>query len=759
MRTCLLHSLPTAAAFCLFVVAGAQSVLAVDAPRAKSAPAPPAAKAADNPPATSNSPAKPAAKTAVHKRALLVGCTTYDHLPQARHLAGPANDVALMQKLLEQRFGFDEFHVLTEDAGPGNRPTAANIAREFDKLIELTEPGDQIFILMAGHGSQQPVDPNDHDPDNFEPDGLDEIFLPADVTPSNDASPVANSITDNQVRGWLAGLRAKGATIAIVVDACHSGGMVRGNEEETTREVPADELSSSAAIEAAEQQAKAQAATQTVAEAKATFKIPPDAPQLVAIYAAQATEPTVERKLPARATDPKSYGLLTFTINKVLLGSRRPLTYTELIQRVHAEYAADGRSFPTPLVEGQDKDNFVFSDTTAPERPKILLSRDDDQNWHVDAGQLVGLTPGSVLAVFPLAGADNDDQPIGYVKVIAAGLGAVSAMVDPCAYAELPAPAELVPNMRCRVEYVDLETPPLRIAVDTRPESGAESGDAKPQFLDSEAGLLRSELHKLDGESEQFVIVDDPSDADWLVCKVDRRPDDLFLMPRSGILRSKQTDDGPPTQFGPIPRDGLNRWLAERLARIARVQTLLRIVGSSDSLPDGGDSSLDVQLLKLKDKNHPGEPLGELVLKSGDRVGLRIKNQDRDPVDVTVLFIDSGFGISTFFPRAAGIENRLKASDPPLELRAKITASTVGMEHVLIIGTRPKPNTDPTDFSFLSQPTIERARSSSECGGALDSALGKLFQHAVFQTGSTRGLAGDEVQGTFLKLYSWRVEP
>ncbi len=129
---------------------------------------------------------------------------------------------------------------------------------------------------------------------------------------------------------------------------------------------------------------------------------------------------------------------------------------------------------------------------------------------------------------------------------------------------------------------------------------------------------------------------------------------------------------------------------------------------------------------------------------------------------MTVLFVDSGFGISTFFPSSAGVDNRLKASDPPLELRAKITGTTVGMEHVLIVGTRPRPNAEPTDFSFLSQPTIERARSSSVGGGALDSwpwAKLKPSIAAYFKTGTTRGLAGDDVEGTFLKLYSWRVEP
>ena len=393
-----------------------------------------------------------------------------------------------MQQLLTDRFGFDEFHVLTEAAGPENRPTAAHIGREFDRLVELAEPGDQIFILMAGHGSQQPVDPNDHDPENFEPDGLDEIFLPADVTPSTDAQPVANSITDNQIRAWLTAIRRKGATIFIVVDACHSGGMVRGADEETTCEVPPTELSSDAAIKAA-QQAAAEHAPQQDADTDATYKIPPDAPELVAIYAAQATEPTVERKLPARASDAKPYGLLTFTINKVLLESRRPLTYTELIQRVHAEYAASGRWFPTPLVEGRDKDKLLFSDNTPPDRPRFLLSRDTDQNWRIDAGQLHGLTAGSVLAVYPIAGAE-DEQKIGYVKVIATGLEALSAMVDPCEYGDLPTP-QLVPGMRCRIEFIDLQTPPLHIAVDDRLDNSTPAKVAS-QIPPAEAGACRS---------------------------------------------------------------------------------------------------------------------------------------------------------------------------------------------------------------------------------------------------------------------------
>ena len=282
-----------------------------------------------------------------------------------------------------------------------------------------------------------------------------------------------------------------------------------------------------------------------------------------------------------------------------------------------------------------------------------------------------------MLACLPIAGADDDEQPIGYVKVIAAGLGATvghGRSVSRFAICRLRpswSPAcvagsntSIWKRRRCR-----------SLSTRDRPAEPQSDG-AKPLFMPAdEARQFGAELHKLDGESEQYTRRRrSPPEADWLVCRIAERPDELFLMPRSGMARSKgSARRAPPPLFGPIPPGKLAAWLSERLARIARAQTLLRIVGSADSLPDAGGESLDVRLVRLKDKNTPGEPLGDLVLHPGDRIGLRIKNQDREPVDVTVLFIDSGFGISTFFPSAAGIDNRLKSTDPVLELRAKIT--------------------------------------------------------------------------------------
>ena len=64
------------------------------------------------------------------------------------------------------------------------------------------------------------------DPANPEPDGLDEVFLPADVGRWQEGN-LNGAIMDDQIGKWLAQMRDKGADVWIVFDCCHSGSMSR----------------------------------------------------------------------------------------------------------------------------------------------------------------------------------------------------------------------------------------------------------------------------------------------------------------------------------------------------------------------------------------------------------------------------------------------------------------------------------------------------------------------------------------------------
>ena len=149
------------------------------------------------------------------RRALLIGCTKYENLGKTRKLDGPANDVALMKALLvDKRFGFAEQDIvcLTED-DPERRPTRANIEREFDCLAKSANEGDQVFILLAGHGSRQP-EANPPHPLHPEPDGEDEVFLPTDVSRAGPSKArIPGAIVDDEIGQWLKAITDKKAYV------------------------------------------------------------------------------------------------------------------------------------------------------------------------------------------------------------------------------------------------------------------------------------------------------------------------------------------------------------------------------------------------------------------------------------------------------------------------------------------------------------------------------------------------------------------
>lgn len=111
------------------------------------------------------------------RRAALVGCGKYEYLPITYTLHGPPNDVALFEQTLTSRLGVpaENIRVLTDDRGEENQPRRDTIVQAMQQLIERTQSGDQVLLLLAGHGSRQPDDNGD------ERDGWDEVFLPSDV--------------------------------------------------------------------------------------------------------------------------------------------------------------------------------------------------------------------------------------------------------------------------------------------------------------------------------------------------------------------------------------------------------------------------------------------------------------------------------------------------------------------------------------------------------------------------------------------------
>ena len=147
---------------------------------------------------------------------------------------GPANDIPMYWELLtnpDRGFNFapHDIHALVGwPDNPDDRPTRDNIERAFETLIARAAAGTQVFVVLSGHGVQIPLmdTQNPLDPENPEPDGMDEVFLPADVGHWGPKG-LAGAIRDDQIGAWLDALRQKGADVWIIFDCCHSGSMSR----------------------------------------------------------------------------------------------------------------------------------------------------------------------------------------------------------------------------------------------------------------------------------------------------------------------------------------------------------------------------------------------------------------------------------------------------------------------------------------------------------------------------------------------------
>jgi hypothetical protein len=176
-----------------------------------------------------------AADARAERRVLLVGVQEYAPAIAARapSLSGPANDVALMRRML-LRLGTPSEAITTLVSGaphPTYGPlsadgpaTRAQILAALDRLVEVAGQGDEVVILLAGHGAVLPAAGRHADAD-----GLDEVFLPADfeLSETGGVTTVRNHIRDEELGSRLSAILGRGASVWLIADTCHAAGIER----------------------------------------------------------------------------------------------------------------------------------------------------------------------------------------------------------------------------------------------------------------------------------------------------------------------------------------------------------------------------------------------------------------------------------------------------------------------------------------------------------------------------------------------------
>ncbi|MEM6305203.1 MAG: caspase family protein [Pseudomonadota bacterium] len=639
--------------------------------------------------------------------ALIVGVSRYDNLPENAWLTGPANDAVLMRDFLRtngtRQFDDANITLLADGVEGAQHPTLQAIRDALTQLARDVEPNDFVYLHFSGHGTQAPALVA-----GSELDGLDELFLPADIGQWQDnGQPVENALVDDELGALIGAVRAKGAHVWAVFDSCHSGTVTRASnladpaDAEVSRQLsPALLGIPQEVLDAAQVRTRGQ---NNAGGATVGFDGMPEVTEgsFVAFFAAQTNQTTPEMRLPAGDPARQTHGLFTFSILSAL--AQNPgVSYRQLAQEVLRIYAMDGRANPTPLFEG-DLDFGVFATQPGPAVTQWTIKQTGG-TLEIPAGQLSGLAPGDTLGLVRTATQEAPEEGVALVVDAVTPLKA-TLRVESARFLPIE-PGFLARQSEVSVDFAfTVALPPA--------ETSAEI-----------AGVLEALTASFDaGGRVGFVPTGAAADTQILY-----QDDQLWFLGGDGVLTASGPTKTPSILLGGKTEAEVATLAKDTISKMARVRNITALAGVYRPSKLGLKISLNAQ------STQRSAPLdipssGVAQLTPGDIVFIDVTNTNRDPVDLNVLYIGSDYSISFLYAA------RINPAEGKVIDLFDVTDGSFGRERILTIATPAAPQTPTQDFSWLEQNALERTRANGMDGFA------GLLQGAGFDMENTRGAA------------------
>ncbi len=685
------------------------------------------------------------------RHALLIGVSAYPSLKEELQLRGPQNDVVLMRDLLKtQGFADNNIRVLANglNSAQGN-PTRAAILSEMKAVAQRAKRGDFVYLQFGGHGSQQPARAGKANP---EPDGLDEIFLPVDVGQwDGSVGAVQNAIRDEELGKLINAIRAKGAFVWAVFDACHSGNITRGGSDDETRLRKLEPSSLGIPQKAIDQaQDDAQQRTRGAPQATTTdargglagstnFGKTGSANNegvggFVFFYAAQTTEVTPEKRLPEGHPDRKPYGVFTFTLAQVLTSSPG-ISYRQAAERVLQIYAAQNLRAVTPVFEGSAMDAPLFGQKAGEPvqqwRPTMVST--PSGSFEINAGTLQQFNEGAVFSILPNAAAKPSDV-IGYMR--ANQVDVLRTVMSPFAYEGKPALAQLPRDAVVRLVNSNVSLT-LRVSAPVEKPAG-NTYSAALKILDA----LRNTGS--DGLKVEWVAANQPADL-----RLALSDNQLWFVSPDGAWLKVGINKTPSIRLDDKSESELRSIIVGSMQSIAKASNLFKIGNMAGGTSRGLSDKLEAKFFVTRASTKKREEIlssNVPVLSAGDRLQLTVRNNHNKPLDVTVLAVDARYGITLLYPASANENNRIHPRDTlpipgdsaePIDMND----ATSGREAIVIIAVEAQPNSTAVNLGFLEQPALDATRGNTTPLTTEAKSVVDLFQDAGFGGDRTRGPA------------------
>lgn len=637
--------------------------------------------------------------------ALLIGVDYYlpNRLPDGGSypsLGGCVRDINHVERFLKDRLGLPGEQIIKltatntgtdKPAEPKDVwPTYKNMVAAFQKITEMAQPGEQVYVHYSGHGGRSVTS----FPKLKGKNGLDESLVPTDIGNSE-----ARYLRDIELAHLLKRMSDKGLIVTVIFDSCHSGGAtrgggtpgvgVRGISSIDTTPRPTESL---VASEAELEQTWQGVAPEATRSAQLGAGWLPPVKNSILLAACRADE--LANEFPFDGNE--SNGALTYWLLDSLKQIGPELTFDMLHDRILAKVHAKFRQ-QTPQLHGEGS-RVVFDTAHVPRPPsaRVLNVDRSSQRLRVEIGQAQGIGVGARFAIYSAATKDFDQEGARLAIAEATEVEATESwagIIEGGNVAGIEEGAQAVlldaGNIRFRGR--------IRLA----------HRDDLPAEIDQAGALQR--LGQEIKERKWIKVAEGDEGADYQVAV--SLDGEYEVWEPSGELISNLR---PALK---ITDQDAARTMADRLVHLTKYSNIKLIDNSSSTSPLARQIELTVAEEKVKG------PGGDIVLDEGERLTFVIRNTSTQPLNITVLDMQPDWGVTKLYPPDSDSEllDPKSTLEVPLEFELPPTYKE-GRETIKVFAT-----VGNTSFDWLQLPALDQPPPATRATRSAGNPLEKLM--------------------------------
>jgi hypothetical protein len=306
------------------------------------------------------------------------------------------NDLKLVNEtLINKGFNQKNIKILVNEFA-----TSENLDLTFDSLIQLIQPNDIVYFHFSGHGQQvadiKPIRRKNILIPNDEIDRLDEALVMYNA-PKNwsQGYEYEEHYVDDQLNSKFDLIREKlqkKGQLIVVIDACHSGTIARGEKKSKSRGTsiicaPKDWNSKSDTLTNLDYISKEQKLTNN------------NKASLFCFYGCKANQTNNEYYPPNHR---ESFGSLSWFLCQKMNESNDNLSYNNLFLEIKKSMFSVYKNEQTPGFESNNSNKLVFSDIDKSDESFFTITSIKNDTISINGGALAGLQIGDEMGLMDL---------------------------------------------------------------------------------------------------------------------------------------------------------------------------------------------------------------------------------------------------------------------------------------------------------------------------------------------------------------------